>query len=92
MSAAHLSPERVASLLAGRWERIPDALAPPGVATFRVSTPEHPLGVRVTIDAETFLPLSIEGPDARARCVWPPSPRLLGDHPPSAEPPAPSWS
>jgi len=95
-AAAHLSPERLASLLAGRWERIPDAPgAPPGVATFSVSTPERPLAVRVTVDTETFLPLSVEETGTRAGFVWPPappSPRLLGDHPRSAERPAASWS
>jgi len=95
-AAAHLSPERLASLLAGRWERIPDAAGtPPGVATFSVSTPERPLAVRVTVDTETFLPRSVEKTGTRARFVWPPappSPRLLGDHPRSAERPAASWS
>ena len=95
-AAAHLSPERLASLLAGRWERIPDAPgAPPGIATFSVSTLERPLGVRVTVDTETFLPLSVEETGTRARFVWPPippSPRLLGDHPRSADRPAASRS
>jgi hypothetical protein len=95
-AAAHLSPERLASLLAGRWERIPDRPGtPPGVATFRASTPERPPAVRVTVDTETFLPFSVERNGARARFVWPPappSPRLLSDHPRSTEGPAASWS
>ncbi len=93
-AAAHLSPERLASLLAGRWERVRDAPgAPPGAATFSVSTRERV--VRVTVNMDTFLPLSTEAMGARARFVWPPlppSPRLIGDHPRLAGGPAASWS
>ena len=89
----HLTPAGVMSLLAGKWERIPPAPgAPPGVVEYRVSQTGRPVPVRVTIDGETSLPLSLEPfgsgegprsakqtPRARARFVW-------DSVPPSTEP------
>jgi hypothetical protein len=105
----HLTPERLASLLAGRWELVRGpSEAEPGVATFSVSGADRWDVVRVTIDSETYLPVSVaqtpSGPESagstgvtwtRARLAWPPAPpapRLLGDHPRSATRPATSWS
>lgn len=87
-----LTPERLVSLLAGRWERVPSpAGARPGAVTFSVSDPGRRDRARVTIDTETSLPLSLEqalpGPDSpgdprvtwtRARFVWTPVPPSLG--------------
>jgi hypothetical protein len=86
---AHLSPERLGSLLAGRWTLLPGSTdARPGEERFRVSLPGRPDAVRVTVDRETGLPVSVEQyplvsdspPWTRARFVWnlgPSSPRLL---------------
>jgi hypothetical protein len=91
---AHLTPERLVGLLAGQWERVQGPTdARTGEATFSVSTPGRPDAVRVTIDTETYLPVSLEqslsGPESpgparvsgtRARFVWtltPTPPRLL---------------
>jgi hypothetical protein len=93
-AAAHLTPERVAGLLSGRWERVQGLTeGRPGEVTFSVSPPGNAGAVRVTVDASTDLPVSLErglsGTDSpgsvrvtwtRARFVWklaPSSPRLL---------------
>jgi len=87
-----LTPERLVSLLGGRWERVPSpAGVLPGAVTFSVSDPGRRYRARVTIDPETSLPLSLEqalpGPDSpgdprvtrtRARFVWTPIPPSPG--------------
>ena len=57
----HLSPERLVSLLAGRWERVEGpADGRSSEATFSVSTATWPDAVQVVIDTETDLPVSVE--------------------------------